>query len=92
MNKASRKPTVFRLEIISYLAILLVGLWFAYFIHQKTQFSQENSAEILIEKQAQLSKVTSAVERVYQTLLIEQNYNSASSQQRIQSVVEAARE
>lgn len=92
MKDASRKPTVFRLEAASYIAIFVVGLWFAYFVHQKTAFSEETSAEVLIEKQAQLSKLTAAVERVYQTLLIEQNYVSAASQQRIASVVNTARE
>ncbi|MDO6459820.1 EAL domain-containing protein [Granulosicoccaceae sp. 1_MG-2023] len=91
MLQINREPAISRLEIASYLAILLIGLWFAYFVHKKSEFSESDTAQVLIEKQAQLGQVSSALEKVHQTLQLERNFGSATGLQRISAVIAEAR-
>ncbi|MCB1756481.1 MAG: EAL domain-containing protein [Gammaproteobacteria bacterium] len=92
MRISERYASVSKLEVGSFLIILLAGILFGYFVYDKTGFVDESESLALLQDQRDISIIISTLESINQTFAIEINNQSVTARQRIIDAISTAAE
>ncbi len=90
MSQRENSPSVSKLEVGSFLVILVAGVLFGYFIYHRTGYIEESESLSLIQQQRNIADIIHTLERVSQTFAIEKGFNELTSRQKIHDSIDNA--
>ncbi len=90
MVTKENNSSVSRLEIGSFLVIVLVGILFGYFVYDKSGFIDEEASLSVVKQQQNVAEILNALETANQTIAVESNYGSLESRKKIRTTIQHA--